>query len=67
MQKANEILQALQKLGKQQLPLTRIYRMLYSEELYLIAYNKLSAFRSCHDVISDDYFHKSCMLLKMIS
>jgi len=41
MQKANEILQALQKLGTQQLPLTRIYRMLYSEELYLIAYNKL--------------------------
>jgi len=41
MQKAHEILQALRKLGTQQLPLTRIYRMLYSEELYLIAYNKL--------------------------
>lgn len=41
MQNASQILQALRKLGTQQLPLTRIYRMLFSEELYLIAYNKL--------------------------
>lgn len=41
MQNANQILQALRKLGIQQRPLTRIYRMLFSEELYLIAYNKL--------------------------
>lgn len=41
MQKAEQILQALRKLGEQRLPLTRIYRMLYSEEMYLVAYNKL--------------------------
>ena len=41
MQKAEQILQALRKLGEQRLPLTRIYRMLYSEEMYLVAYSKL--------------------------
>jgi len=41
MQKAEQILQALRKLGEKRLPLTRIYRMMYSEEMYLIAYNKL--------------------------
>lgn len=41
MQKANQILQALRKLGEQRQPLTRVYRCLYNEELFLIAYNKL--------------------------
>jgi group II intron reverse transcriptase/maturase len=41
MQNANPILQALRKLGEQRQPLTRIYRCLYSEELFLVAYNKL--------------------------
>jgi group II intron reverse transcriptase/maturase len=41
MQNANQILQALRKLGEQRQPLTRIYRCLYSEELFLVAYNKL--------------------------
>ena len=41
MQNASQILQALRKMGTQHFPLTRIYRMLYSEELYLVAYNKL--------------------------
>ena len=41
MQNANQILQAIRKLGEQRQPLTRIYRCLYSEELFLIAYNKL--------------------------
>lgn len=41
MQKADQILQAIRKLGEKGLPLTRIYRALYCEELYLIAYNKI--------------------------
>jgi len=41
MQNANQILQALRKLGEQRQPLTRVYRCLYSEELFLVAYNKL--------------------------
>lgn len=41
MQNANHILQAIRKLGEQRQPLTRVYRCLYSEELFLVAYNKL--------------------------
>lgn len=41
MQKANRILQALRKLGEKGLPLTRVYRNLYCEELFLVAYNKI--------------------------
>src|SRR5437764_7010254 len=41
MQTANQILQALRKLGEQQQPLTRIYRCLYNPHLYLAAYNKI--------------------------
>jgi group II intron reverse transcriptase/maturase len=42
MQNANQILQAMQKLGEQCLPLTRVYRCLYNENLYLAAYHKLA-------------------------
>ncbi len=41
MQKANQILKALRKLGEKGLPLTRIYRNLYCQELFLVAYNKI--------------------------
>jgi group II intron reverse transcriptase/maturase len=41
MQNANQILQAMHKLGEQRQPLTRLYRSLFSEELFLVAYNKL--------------------------
>jgi group II intron reverse transcriptase/maturase len=41
MQTAEQILQAMQKLGEKRLPLTRIYRCLYNEDLYLAAYGKL--------------------------
>ena len=41
MQNANHILQAMHKLGEQRQPLTRLYRSLFSEELFLVAYNKL--------------------------
>lgn len=41
MQKANQILQAISKLGEQRAPLTRVYRSLYCEELYLAAYAKI--------------------------
>jgi group II intron reverse transcriptase/maturase len=41
MQNAKQMLQAIRKLGEKQLPLTRVYRALYSEELFLAAYNNL--------------------------
>ena len=41
MQKANQILQAVRKLGEQRQPLTRIYRSLYCEELFIAAYGKI--------------------------
>ena len=41
MQNAELILQAIRKLGEQNAPLTRVYRSLYSEDLYLAAYAKI--------------------------
>src|SRR5512142_1508786 len=41
MQKANQILQAIRKLGEKRQPLTRVYRCLFSEDLFLAAYAKI--------------------------
>jgi group II intron reverse transcriptase/maturase len=41
MQRAEPILQALGKLGEKGLPLQRVYRSLYSEDLFLKAYGKI--------------------------
>ena len=41
MQKAEHILQALRKMGEKRIPLSRVYRCLYSEDLFLAAYNKI--------------------------
>jgi group II intron reverse transcriptase/maturase len=41
MQKAEHILQALHNLGEKRQPVSRIYRSLYSEDLYLTAYGKI--------------------------
>jgi group II intron reverse transcriptase/maturase len=41
MQRANQILQAVRKLGEQRQPLTRVYRSLYCEELFIAAYGKI--------------------------
>lgn len=41
MQKAKQILQALDKLGRKNEPLTRVYRNLFQQELYLMAYQQL--------------------------
>jgi len=42
MQKAEQILQAMQMMGKKQTPLTRVYRCLFSEDLFLAAYDKIA-------------------------
>ncbi|MCA9325781.1 hypothetical protein KDA23_07045 [Candidatus Saccharibacteria bacterium] len=42
MQKAESILRAMQKLGDQRATLTRVYRNLYCEELYYLAYGKVA-------------------------
>jgi len=42
MQKAEQILQAMRKMGERRIPLTRVYRSLYSEDLFLAAYDKIA-------------------------
>ena len=42
MQNAEQILQAMRKLGEKRIPLTRVYRSLYSEDLFLAAYDKIA-------------------------
>jgi group II intron reverse transcriptase/maturase len=42
MQKAEQILQAMRKMGEKRIPLTRVYRSLYSEDLFLTAYDKIA-------------------------
>jgi len=41
MQTAEQILQALRKMGEKRIPLTRVYRCLFSEDLFLAAYDKI--------------------------
>lgn len=41
MQTAEAILQAMHKLGEQRKPLTRVYRSLFSEDLFLLAYDRV--------------------------
>jgi len=42
MQNAEQILQALRKMGEKRIPLTRVYRCLFSEDLFLAAYDKIA-------------------------
>ena len=42
MQRAEQILQAVQKMGEKRTPLTRVYRSLFSEDLFLAAYDKIA-------------------------
>jgi retron-type reverse transcriptase len=42
MQNTNQILQALRKMGEKRIPLTRVYRCLFSEDLFLAAYDKIA-------------------------
>ncbi|MBU1750667.1 MAG: maturase [Chloroflexi bacterium] len=42
MQSAEHVLQAMRKLGEQRIPLTRVYRCLFNEDLFLTAYDKIA-------------------------
>src|SRR4030065_342633 len=42
MQKAEQILQAMRKMGEKRIPLIRVYRSLFSEDLFLAAYDKIA-------------------------
>jgi group II intron reverse transcriptase/maturase len=42
MQTAEHILQAMHKMGEKRIPLTRVYRHLFSEDLFLAAYARLA-------------------------
>jgi group II intron reverse transcriptase/maturase len=41
MQRAEQILQAMRKMGRKRIPLTRVYRCLFSGDLFLTAYDKI--------------------------
>ena len=41
MQKAEQVLQAIRKMGERRIPLTRVYRCLFSSDLFLTAYDKI--------------------------
>jgi group II intron reverse transcriptase/maturase len=41
MQRAEQILQAMRKMGEERMPLTRVYRCLFSGDLFLTAYDKI--------------------------
>jgi retron-type reverse transcriptase len=41
MQRAEQILQAMRKMGEKRIPLTRVYRCLFSGDLFLTAYDKI--------------------------
>jgi group II intron reverse transcriptase/maturase len=43
MQKAKAVIEAINKLGKLNVPLTRVYRQLFNEDMYLSAYSNLYA------------------------
>jgi retron-type reverse transcriptase len=45
MQSAENILQALGKMGEKRIPLERVYRSLFSEDLFLAAYDKIACNR----------------------
>lgn len=53
MQKAEQILQAVQKMGEKRIPLTRVYRSLFSEDLFLAAYDKIARNRGALTVGTD--------------
>ncbi|MGA8856275.1 MAG: reverse transcriptase domain-containing protein [Candidatus Bathyarchaeia archaeon] len=42
MQRAEQILQAMRKMGEKRIPLIRVYRSLFSEDLFLTAYDKIA-------------------------
>lgn len=42
MQNAETILQAIRKMGEKRIPLTRVYRCLFSEDLFLVAYDNIA-------------------------
>ncbi len=42
MQNAETILQAIRKMGEKRIPLTRVYRCLFSEDLLLVAYDNIA-------------------------
>jgi group II intron reverse transcriptase/maturase len=41
MQKAKNVIEAINKLGRLNVPLTRVYRQLFNEDMYLCAYSNL--------------------------
>ena len=42
MQNAEQLLQAMSKMGEKRIPLTRVYRSLFSQDLFLAAYDKIA-------------------------
>ncbi len=54
MQNAERILQAMRKLGEKRISLTRVYRCLFSEDLFLAAYDKIARNRGALTAGTED-------------
>lgn len=54
MQTAEHILQAMQKMGEKRTPLERVYRSLFSEDLFLTAYDKIARNKGALTAGSDE-------------
>ena len=54
MQTADQMLTAIRKLGRKRLPLTRVYRCLLNEDLFLLAYSNLAQNRGALTPGPDD-------------
>ena len=54
MQSAENILQAMGKMGDKRIPLERVYRSLFSEDLFLAAYSKISRNKGALTAGSDE-------------
>jgi group II intron reverse transcriptase/maturase len=54
MQTAEHILQAIHKMGENRIPITRVYRCLFSEDIFLAAYDKIARNRGALTKGSED-------------
>ena len=54
MQTAEHILQAMRKMGEKRIPLKRVYRCLFSEDLFLTAYDKIARNKGAMTAGSDE-------------
>ena len=67
MQTAENILQAMRKMGEKRTPMERVYRCLFNEDLYLVAYGKISRNQGALTAGSDERETVDGMSMERIS